>query len=97
MSNPKVAGVSPWQLEFARLFAYPVESPLTTEQHWWEDLAGQPDDFELHQKKLRRKVSGTFNGTRLSLTIDHDRIVWEVQPTQPSPELGELPTLGPFR
>ena len=40
MSNPKVAGVSPWQLEFARLFAYPVESPLTTEQHWWEDLAG---------------------------------------------------------
>ncbi|MCI0417921.1 MAG: hypothetical protein L0312_01665 [Acidobacteria bacterium] len=87
-------GLSDWQLEFARLFAYPVESPLSMQQQWWQDLAGQPDDFELHETKQSRKVSGSFQGARLSLTIDPNRIMWEVQP---APKSDDLPTLGPFR
>jgi hypothetical protein len=92
-------GLSAWQLEFARLFAYPVESPVGIQQHWWQDLAGQPDDFELHETKESRKVSGSFKGTRLSLTVDPNRIVWEVQPIPKSDDLptDDLPTLGPFR
>jgi len=94
MNAPASSGLSDWQLEFARLLAYPVESPLFVQQKWWQDLAGQPDDFELHETRHSRKVSGTFNGALLSLAIEHNRIVWEVQP---APKVGDLPTLGPFR
>jgi len=94
MDEQRLLALSDWQLEFARLFAYTTESALLLDQHWWRDLAGQPDDFESHQTKQSRKVSGTFNEARLSLTIEHSCIVWEVQPT---PKVGGLPTLGPFR
>jgi hypothetical protein len=94
MSDPKQADLAAWQLEFARLFAYPVESPLLIQQRWWQALAGQPDDFELHETKQSRKVSGSINGARLSLTIDPNHIIWEIQPP---PQGGPLPTLGQFR
>jgi hypothetical protein len=89
MDAPALPGLSDWELEFARLFAYPVESPLVPQQRWWQDLAGQPDDFELHGK-----VSGSFKGARLSLTMDPNCIVWEIQP---APRSDNLATLGPYR
>jgi hypothetical protein len=95
MLDHEKAALPAWQLEFARLFAYPAESALSTEQHWWQDLAGQAPDFESPQPTQSSKVSnGTFKGTRLSLTIDRNCIVWKVQPV---PKAGDLPTLGPFR
>jgi hypothetical protein len=94
MADHDEADLSAWQLEFARLFAYPAKTALVMEQRWWQDLAGQPADFESLQTMQSRKVTGTFSGARLSLTIDPDRIIWEVQPAS---KVGDLPTLGPSR
>lgn len=86
--------LSAWQLEFARLFAYPVESPWPLAQRWWQALGGEPHDFKSVPKKQRRVDGGTFNGSILTLNLDNNRIVWEVGPI---PQANSLPTLGPFR
>src|SRR5260370_21426889 len=102
MDVPASSELSDWQLEFARLIVYPVESPLVNPKQWWQDLAGQPDDFELRETRQSWKVTGSFRGARLSLTVDPNHIVWEVQPAKVEDEVlpgkvEELPTLGPYR
>jgi hypothetical protein len=59
--------VSAWQLEFARLIAFPTEPPLFTDQHWWREVASeQPEDFVSIQKRLMREDRGSFHGAVLS-------------------------------
>jgi hypothetical protein len=43
--NPRPAD-SAWQLEFARLIAFPAEPPLFLNQEWWKELASEvPEDY----------------------------------------------------
>jgi hypothetical protein len=88
-----------WQLEFARLIAFPAEAPLSMDQDWWHDLASeQPDDFVSTRKKHAREDRGSFQGVILSLRLDLHRIEWLIQPTVELEEIpGELPTIGPLR
>jgi hypothetical protein len=92
-------GVSAWQLEFARLIAFPAEPALFMDQHWWEELSpAQPEDFVSTRTKNSHEERGSFQGVALSLTTDIRRVEWLVQPLAEIDELsGTLPTLGPFR
>lgn len=90
--------VPAWQLEFARLIAFPAEPPLFIDQHWWQDLvAEQPDDFVSTRKKHTHEDKGSFQGGILTLTVDLSRVIWLVQPSGEADEAGNLPTVGPFR
>jgi hypothetical protein len=96
--EPSAPGLSDWQLEFARLIAFPAESPLFMEQHWWQDLAGQPEDFRSIRTNHTLEYQGSFQGIMLTLTLDANLIVWLAKPTaQFGTVTGDLPTLGPFR
>jgi hypothetical protein len=96
--EPTVPAVSAWQLESARFIAFPVDSPLFMKQHWWQDLAGQPEDFRSTKTKQSVEEHGSFQGVTLSLTLDRNRVMWSVKPSAELGELpDELPILGPFR
>jgi hypothetical protein len=89
--------VSPWQLEFARLIAFPADSPFFVDQNWWNELGwGQPEDFAAIRKKHFREDKGSFRGVTITLTVDLGRVVWVVQPSGDVDEAGSVPTLGPF-
>lgn len=90
---------SAWQLEFARLIAFPAEPALFLDQHWWQDLAsGQPEDLVSTRKKNSREERGSFQGVALSLTVDLHRVEWLVRPLTEFDEVsGTLPALGSFR
>jgi hypothetical protein len=98
-TQDRLLTTSAWQLEFARLIAFPADPPLFMDQHWWEDLASeQPPDFVSTRKKHTREDRGSFQGTVLSLTVDLRRVEWLIQPLGEFGDLpGNLPTLGPFR
>jgi hypothetical protein len=52
----RLSAVSAWQLEFARLIAFPAEPPLFLDQHWLQELAsGQLEDFVSTRKKHTRE------------------------------------------
>lgn len=90
--------VTSWQLEFARLVAFPAEPPLFLNQNWWEVVAGAlPDDFVSTRKKHLHEEKGTFQGMFLTLSVDLNRVMWLIQPSGEIDEAGTLPTLGPFR
>jgi hypothetical protein len=95
---PAVPKASAWQLEFARLIAFPAASQLVTEQEWWRELnADLPDDFASTRTPRYRDDRGSFDGVLLSLTVDTSRVVWEVKPAAIIEESGIFATLGPFR
>jgi hypothetical protein len=90
---------SAWQLEFARLVAFPAEPPSLS-QPWWQELTSeQPDDFVSTRKKHAREDRGTIEGGILSLEVDLAHVVWLVQPSGKLEEAADasLPTIGPFR
>ncbi len=95
----RLPAVSAWQLEFARLIAFPADPPFFLDQHWWQDLAsGEPEDFVSTRKKHTREDRGSFQGVVLSLRVDLSRVEWLIQPPVEVDELpGNLPTIGPFR
>lgn len=96
--NPQPAG-SAWQLEFARLIAFPAEPPLFLEQEWWKELASEvPEDYVSTRKKHAHEDHGSLQGCVLTLKVDLGRIVWLAQPPGDFDDLsGKLPTLGAFR
>jgi hypothetical protein len=98
-TEPAPPGAPTWQLEFARLIAFPAEPPLGLKQNWWQELVGgQPDDYTLTRTKGGHAERGTFQDVGLSLTIDNHRIEWLVEPLGRLDESdGSLPTIGPFR
>ena len=105
MSQPKAAteptpsGAPSWQVEFARLIAFPAEPALGLKQNWWQELVGaQPEDYTLTGKKDRQLEQGTVRDVNLALAIDQHRIEWLVEPPMtPVESDGSLPTIGPFR
>jgi hypothetical protein len=89
---------SAWQLEFARLIAFPASPPFFMDQQWWQDLASeQAEEFVSTRKEHFREDRGRFKGVLLSLTVDLTRIVWEARPPAVVDRSGNFPTLGPFR
>ena len=59
MSQPKAApepasrGAPAWELEFARLIAFPAEPAFGLKQNWWQEIVGsQPDDYLLVDNDL---------------------------------------------
>lgn len=88
-----------WQLEFARLIAFPAEPALSLGQSWWKELTTvQPEDYTLTQKKDWHQERGTFQDVSLSLAIDQHLVEWLVEPLGKFDESTErLPTIGPFR
>ncbi len=90
---------SAWQLEFARLIAFPAEPALLLDQHWWQNLTSeQPEDFVSTRKKNSLEERGSFQGVALSLTIDLQRVEWLIQPLAEFDDVSStLPTLGQFR
>jgi len=100
MAEQRLPALSDWQLEFARLLAYPAESPLFIEQHWWQDLVGHlPEQVRSNRIEQTLEHEGTFKGgALLSLTLEPNRVVWLVKPAAEIGDgRGDLPTLGPFR
>jgi hypothetical protein len=91
--------VTAWQLESARLVAFPAEPALFLEQHWWQDLtSGQPEDHVSARKKNLREERGSFQGVSLSLRIDPTRVEWSIQPPGEFEDpLESYPTIGSFR
>jgi hypothetical protein len=93
--------VSAWQLEFARLIAFPAGPPSDIEQQWWRDLASrhgeQPEDFASNRKKHFRDDRGILQGVMLALTVELDRVVWEVRSPGVVDSSGNFPTIGPYR
>ncbi len=87
-----------WQLESARLIAFPTESPLFLDQHWWLDLtSGQAEGLTSAQKKNLREERVNFDGVSLSLRIGPTWVEWSIQP------IGDLegqsaayPVIGPY-
>jgi hypothetical protein len=98
-TEPAPPGAPAWQLEFARVIAFPGEPALGLKQTWWQVVASaQPDDYTLTQTKGSHEERGTFQDVGLSLTIEHHRIEWLVEPLgTPAEADGRLPTIGPFR
>src|SRR5262249_51918644 len=98
-TEPAPPGAPAWQLEFARLIAFPAEPALGLKQNWWQVVVGgQPDDYTLTRTKGRHEERGTVQDLGLSLTIDPHRIEWLVEPLGTLVEAeGRLPTIGPFQ
>jgi hypothetical protein len=98
-TEPSPPEAPAWQLEFARLIAFPAEPALALTQTWWKELATeQPDDYALTRKKDGYEERGTFQDVGLSLSIDHQHIEWLIEPLGKFDESAErLPTIGPFR
>jgi hypothetical protein len=98
-TEPTISESPAWQLEFARLIAFPAEPAPGMNQNWWQELAGgKPDDHKLTQTKGSHEERGTFQGVGLSLRIDYHRIEWLIEPLGKLDESdGSLPTIGPFR
>lgn len=93
-----VPAASAWQLEFARLIAFPAKPPFFIDQHWWHELTSQqPQDFASTRKKDSRDDRGTFQEVLLSLTVDLNRIIWEARSPAVVDRSGNFPTVGPFR
>jgi hypothetical protein len=98
-TEPAPSGAPAWQLEFARLIAFPAEPALGLKQNWWQELVGsQPDDYTLTRTKGSYEERGPFQDVGLSLTIDPHHIEWLIEPLVKIDESdGRLPTVGPFR
>ncbi|MBL8792311.1 MAG: hypothetical protein JNM56_00245 [Planctomycetia bacterium] len=94
----KPAGIAGWQLEFARLVAFPIDPPLFLKQTWWHELVGaEPDDFVSIRRKQSQEVRGSSQGSVLSLNVDLQRITWTVQAADaPDGAAAKLPTLGTY-
>jgi len=88
---------SVWQLEFARLIAFPARSPSSIQQKWWQEVASdQPADFVPTRRTNFQDDRGTFQETLLALTVDLSRIVWKARSPRVVDRSGYFPTLGPF-
>jgi hypothetical protein len=82
--NVSIEGTLPaasaWQLEFARLIAFPASPPFFIDQHWWQDLTSQQAaDYVSTRKKDFRDDRGSFQGVLLSLSVDLNRVVWQAR------------------
>jgi hypothetical protein len=101
LKKNRLPATSAWQLEFARLIAFPVSPPAFIDQQWWQDLASrygeQPEDFASTRKKHFRDDRGSFQGVLLALTVELDRVVWEARSPGVVDASGNFPTIGPFR
>ena len=97
-TEERLQAVADWQLEFVRLIAFPVATPLFLEQQWWQELAGeQPSDYLPTRDPQFRDERGTVRGDLLVLRVDQRRIIWEVRSPRVVGPSGVFPTLGPFR
>jgi hypothetical protein len=95
MLDHEDADLSAWQLEFARLFAYPAKAvDLTEPLHWWQVLTGRPANLEYRQSPYSGMCADTVNGAKLSMRIDSRSILWEFNSLATA---GDIPTIGPFR
>jgi hypothetical protein len=96
--EPPFSATSAWQLEFARLIAFPAQPPISLEQHWWQNVAGEPpkDSASTREDNVRAE-RGSFQGVLLALTVHPNRIIWEARSRAVVDWSGNFPTLGPFR
>jgi hypothetical protein len=89
-----------WQLEFARVVAFPTRPPFFINQQWLRDLVlksgGDPEDLVSTQKKHTREYRCSFQGASISLSVDVSRVVWEAKSCDELDISGKHPTLGPF-
>jgi hypothetical protein len=98
-SSTKTDGKLPdWELEFARLIAFPTSSSLLVKQNWWRELVPEvPNDFTVSGNGTYQDWRGTFEGKLLALTITERHVVWEVRSPALVGQSGYFPTVGRFQ
>ncbi len=87
-----------WQAAVVRVTAFPAQ-PITTEVTWWADLMGSvPETLVSRPKAGQYRAEGEFEGRRLSLQVQPDRVDWSLAPVVKlsEDEPSTLPLAGPF-
>lgn len=97
-----VSPLNLWQVENLRLTAFlPVESNAEPSK-WWMDLIGYPPESVLSRPKAgRHQEVGPFEGRKLLLQVQPERVDWLFVPAVEASEEAEdaletKPSAGPF-
>jgi hypothetical protein len=90
--------LSTWQASMLRLTAFPVVGSRISPEVYWSEMVGvPPDDVTSRPKSGQHQQTGIFEGRRLVLNIQPDRLDWVVTPAmEPSEEPESMPTAGSF-
>jgi hypothetical protein len=99
LDTSTMPAVDSWQVESMRLTAFPAEPMKTEGQSWWADLVGyDPETVVSRAKAGQYRAEGEFEGRRLSLNNQLERIDWHLAAAakQSEEELASLPLAGPF-
>lgn len=92
MSAPNPPSIDEWQVQTARLTAFPLSSQLDLAQTWMEDVTGKaPSEFNKTLGETR--TVGEIDECRLLLLINSKIIQWQVFPKL-DPTMEGIPSLG---
>lgn len=87
-----------WKVENLRLTAFYPSGAKIDPSTWWTDLIGYPPEKVLSRPKMGHlQQDGVFEGKRLVLQVQPERVDWNLRPPVLSPEEEEsdiLPIVG---
>ena len=83
---PPLPAVNTWLAENLRLTAFTAAPTFDASSNWWETVTGfAPESAAVRRNRLEREDVGTFEGARLSLTVDPIRVQWIASAIMPEP------------
>lgn len=89
--------ISAWQVERLRLTAFPPPMTKISQPPWWADLVGYPPETVVSRPKVGlHREEGVFEGRKLFLQIQPERIDWILTPVVPEEMPETPPSAGPF-
>jgi len=90
--------ITEWLAETLRLTAFPSPATEITKPSWWEDLVGELPENRISQpRKGGQQDEGPFEGGKLTLGIQLDRIDWLFTAADDQVSIGSFPeSLEPF-
>lgn len=111
MADPGLTSLPPlaaWQAASLRATAFVEPEGPMTPTDWWENLVGlPPESINLRPKIGLEQLEGTYQGRKLTLQVQPDRVDWLFLPAVPEksddlpeamPSAGSFPeTLKPFQ
>jgi hypothetical protein len=85
-----------WQVQELRATVFPLTPPpLTGQTRWQELVGGAPDVVTVNHKTGQQREEGCFEGGKLSLTLQPDRIDWRLE-ADPQVLAPGLDLIGPL-
>lgn len=98
MAEARLTSLPPlaaWQVELLRATAFVEPEGAIAPSNWWDNLVGlPPESVSSRPKTGREQREGTFQGRKLILQVQPDRVDWLFAPAVPE-KPGELPESPP--